>query len=141
MYLESSWFNQNNSWFEGYAPGIHSTNNDIEAINQTIEIQNMFRERHDRAIILTIAQNDVVLNWSVDMALSGKAKFSYITLLDWTEAYRSNAQSIKSHELVIVESEGFSGNLKDTVPVVENKIESINWNDFDNHEFFLVNQI
>ena len=25
-YLESSWFNQNNSWFHGYAPGIPSTN-------------------------------------------------------------------------------------------------------------------
>ena len=106
------------------APGIPSTNNGIEVINQLTKIQNTFRERHELSCFLTFAQNDIVLNWSLDRFPSGQAKFSDITLYEWTEVYQlaiSYAQSIKSNDSVFVESESFNANLKDTVPVIGNK--------------------
>ena len=45
----------------------------------------------------------------------------------------SDAQSIKSIDYIFVESEGFCGYLKDIVPVIENKKESLSWNDFDDY--------
>ncbi|KAL8581045.1 hypothetical protein ACOMHN_012696 [Nucella lapillus] len=36
-YFRGSCIDQNNTWYEGYAPGCPSTNNGLEAVNQTIK--------------------------------------------------------------------------------------------------------
>ena len=38
-----------------------------------------------------------------------------------------------SNDSVFVDSESFSADLKDTVPVIGNKKESLSWNDFDDY--------
>ncbi|KAL8598278.1 hypothetical protein ACOMHN_035228 [Nucella lapillus] len=62
-YFRGSWIDQNNTWYEGYAPGCPSTNNGLEAVNQTIKRQNTFRERLQLSRFLNVVEQDILLNW------------------------------------------------------------------------------
>ncbi|RNA08219.1 hypothetical protein BpHYR1_013466, partial [Brachionus plicatilis] len=65
-YFSSEWTTSLKGWFEGYALGLPSTNNAIEAWNRVIKVEATMRERHNLEVFLSIAEKDMVGRWSCD---------------------------------------------------------------------------
>ena len=83
-YFRGSWIDQNNTWYEGYAPGCPSTNNGLEAINQSIKRQNTFRERLQLSRFLTVVEKDILLKAEKARMAIVKAAFVAANLPTWS---------------------------------------------------------
>lgn len=141
-YFESSWLDQNSTWYEGYAPGCPSTNNCLEATNLAIKRQNTLRERLEMSRFLGIVENDIVKSWSMERAPNTTAGHTQIaeapdrTLKMWTTAYQwatSRAESLKTGNTIFVGSSTLDKDLKTAIRETEEKAESSSWADFDDY--------
>ena len=65
-YLSSEWTTSLKGWFEGYALGLPSTNNALEAWDRVIKVEATMRERHNLGVFLSIVEKDMVGRWSCD---------------------------------------------------------------------------
>ena len=64
-YFNQQWFEKNSGWYEGFAPGIPSTNNALESTNGVIKKDGTVRKRFSLANFLEIACRDIVSKWSI----------------------------------------------------------------------------
>ena len=64
-YMERSWIEKNNNWFEGAAPGLPSSNNALEATNLDIKDSFTFRERLSMEQFFPLLFR-IILKWSED---------------------------------------------------------------------------
>jgi hypothetical protein len=62
-YFKAEWYNTQPNWYEGYAPGLPSTNNALEATNRVIKDENTFGERLQFSRFLVCAL-ELAENWS-----------------------------------------------------------------------------
>ncbi|RNA28912.1 hypothetical protein BpHYR1_040067, partial [Brachionus plicatilis] len=65
-YFCCEWTTRSKGWFEGYAPGVPSTNNALESWNLIIKLESTMRQRHNLSSFLTILENDIIGRWSRD---------------------------------------------------------------------------
>lgn len=141
-YLQNSKLERNSTWFEGIAPGFPSTNNGLEAINQSIKRQNTFRQRLELSRFLTIVERDILKNWSCDRDMAQKAHTAIAeepprSLALWTAAYQwasSKAQSLRTKNTIYVGAEQLETDLKSAVKNQEEMFESSSWPSFDEYK-------
>lgn len=76
-YFEKEWTTRLKGWFEGYAPGIPSTNNGIESWNNVIKLEATLRQRHSMGVFLSIAENDIVRLWSKERTLDAPIYYEF----------------------------------------------------------------
>ena len=69
-YFIEQWISQCPGWYEGFAPGIPSTNNALESTNRQIKESGTFREKRDLAHFVSIVENTIVRNWSIERDIS-----------------------------------------------------------------------
>jgi predicted protein tyrosine phosphatase len=145
-YFQSSWIDQNSNWFEGYAPKLPSTNNGLEALNQTIKRQNTFRERLELSRFLAVVEQDIVLNWSRERD-STQPSFKTVATeplrsLDiWTSAYQwatSQTPSVKSGNTIFVNADTNADTrckeFTDSVKLQQEEFASASWETFDEYK-------
>ena len=64
-YFNKEWVDELNGWYEGYAPGIPSTDNALEAVNLQVKQEHMFGNRTPVGQFLELIKQDIVRGWSV----------------------------------------------------------------------------
>ncbi|XP_070180839.1 uncharacterized protein [Littorina saxatilis] len=141
-YFESSWLDQNITWYEGYAIDHPSTNNALESTNMQTKRQNTIRERLELSRFLAVVEQDIVKNWSAERAPGRDGDEPKIPVQDvpkrdlklWTEAYQwasSPRESLKAGNLIYVASSTLDNELATAIRDVEKKNQSASWADFD----------
>jgi hypothetical protein len=63
-YFDKIWIQQHPGWYEGFAPGIPSTNNGLESNNGFIKEQATLRKRLPLGRFLEIVKNEMIEKWS-----------------------------------------------------------------------------
>jgi hypothetical protein len=150
-YFKESWLDRHANWYEGYAPGQPSTNNGLEAINQTIKKENTFRERLNVLHFFGLVEEHIVRDWSKDRnELNGVGHFKDVAIVPklstkvWTDAYQwavSGPETVthNSSNLFMVfaaSSETASRFSVDLKVVVQKYVESFlmhSWEHFDDY--------
>ena len=64
IYFEKTWIKQHPGWYEGFAPGIPSTNNSLESTNDKIKSEATYRVKLPLGRFLEIVKNDMIEKWS-----------------------------------------------------------------------------
>eukprot|EP01024_Parvocaulis_polyphysoides_P009218 TRINITY_DN12837_c0_g1_i2.p1 TRINITY_DN12837_c0_g1~~TRINITY_DN12837_c0_g1_i2.p1 ORF type:complete len:610 (+),score=28.52 TRINITY_DN12837_c0_g1_i2:103-1932(+) len=105
-YFDQSWIKHNSFWYEGFAIGVPSTNNGLEATNNIFKKQYTFRSRLPLGDFLSMLKDKMVKEWSQERNPNyvNAKKFSNevnIDLMLWTESYQwvsSGPVLLKSRE-------------------------------------------
>jgi hypothetical protein len=64
QYFEKEWIKQHSGWYEGFAPGIPSSNNAVEGTNKWIKWDVTNYERLPFGRFITVFEKDLIVEWS-----------------------------------------------------------------------------
>ena len=65
-YFEAEWIQKHPGWYEGYAPGIPSTNNALESTNRVVKDEGTYRVKLPLGRFLEVVKVDIIEKWSRD---------------------------------------------------------------------------
>lgn len=96
-YFRKEWINSHRSWYEGYAPGVPSTNNALESTNCRIKMDETLRVREPLRRFLVKVQQAILPEWSRqrDPTLASSKVFAQTPskpLALWTKAFQWKTQ-------------------------------------------------
>ena len=63
-YFNKQWVEKYPGWYEGYAPGLPSSNNALESTNRYIKEHSKFSKRHSLSQFLSVVERKIVWHWS-----------------------------------------------------------------------------
>jgi hypothetical protein len=63
-YFEAEWIQKHPGWYEGYAPGVPSTNNGLESTNRVIKDEGTYRVKLSLGRFLEVVKTNIVERWS-----------------------------------------------------------------------------
>ena len=63
-YFDNVWIEQHPGWYEGYAPGVPSTNNGLEATNEKVKSQATLRTKLSFGRFLEVVTTEIIEKWS-----------------------------------------------------------------------------
>ena len=66
QYFEKEWYTKHPGWYEGFAPGLPSTNNGLESTNGVIKKDGTTRKRLSLARFLELVESKIVKDWSIN---------------------------------------------------------------------------
>ena len=152
IYFDKTWIQQHPGWYEGFAPGVPSTNNALESNNGKIKDQATYRTKHSLGRFLEIVQKDMIERWSKERDETKPyckyfSKKPTINHSLWVEAHRMNvddrltsAIKVKNQTTIYMSSGRLDGEdqplinskniTKETKTYKEFK-QKKNWNSFD----------
>ena len=65
-YFEGEWIVKHPGWYEGYAPGVPSTNNGLESTNRVIKDEGTYRIKLSLGRFLEVVKTNIVERWSIE---------------------------------------------------------------------------
>ena len=75
-YFEAEWIQKHPGWYEGYAPGVPSTNNALESTNRVIKDEGTYRVKLSLGRFLEVVKTNIVERWSKERDMD--KPYSYI---------------------------------------------------------------
>jgi hypothetical protein len=146
-YFKQEWIVQHPGWYEGYAPGVPSTNNALESTNGSIKKDCTIRKRLALARFLELVETKIIMEWSTnrnpDKPIS-PVLFVTATPIShqlWVDAFHtsiSNRESIaidnkRTKEKIHYMCSGreLSNSLKVFYKDYKQHKDNLSWNNFD----------